>query len=259
MSTAELVLENKRLEAELAARVAELGACRARVLKAAEYARRIERDLHDGAQQRLVSLAMSLGLLDAKLPADPCAAKRIIREARRALAATLRELRELSQGIYPSVLTERGLAGALGELRDRSALPTRLEVLLESRPSAEAEAATYFVVSEAVTNATKHSRAGELWIAVSQHGSKLVAEVGDDGIGGAAPKLGSGLRGLADRVEELGGQLIVSSLPGRGTTVRAEIPCDSRSPARVDQGPGARRSALARLPGQRDGQLVPAA
>ena len=225
-AAAALTLENERLQAEMRAQLGELQASRARLVDATEVERRrIERDLHDGTQQRLVSVAMSLGLLDTKLPGDPQAAKPIATEARAALAVALAELRELSQGIHPTVLTERGVGAALEELGDRAALPAFVEVSIDERPSPAVEAAAYFVVSEALTNAAKHSHAREVRIAASRGQDQLIVEVADDGIGGAAPQGGSGLRGLAYRVEALGGRLVVSSPPGRGTSLRAEIPC----------------------------------
>jgi len=221
-----LALENERLQRELRARLAELRSCRARLVGAIERERRrIERDLHDATQGRLVSLAMSLGFLDAMLPDDPGAAKPIAREARQAVAAALEELRELSQGIYPSVLVERGLEAALAELCDRSPLPATLEAFLPRALAPEVEVAAYFVVSEAVANAAKHSHAPEVRISARHRGRLLVVEVTDSGIGGASPGGGSGLRGLSDRVEGVGGVLVVSSSCGAGTTVRAEIPC----------------------------------
>ena len=225
-AAAALTLENERLQAELRARLAELQASRARLVDATEAERRrIERDLHDGTQQRLVSLAMSLGLLDTKLPLDPDAAKPIAQEARAALAVALEELRVLSHGIHPAVLTERGLAAALEELADRAALPTHVEVSIDERPGPAVEAAAYFVASEALTNAIKHSHAHEVRIAASRARDRLMIEVTDDGIGGASLLGGSGIRGLMDRVEALGGTLVVSSPPGRGTSLRAELPC----------------------------------
>jgi signal transduction histidine kinase len=225
-AAAAMTLENQRLQAELRARLGELQASRARLVDATEAERRrIERDLHDGTQQRLVSLAMSLGLLDTKLPADPEAAKPIAGEARQALAVALKELRDLSQGIHPAVLTERGLPAAIAELADRAALPAYVEVAIDERPSPAVEAAAYFLVSEALTNAAKHSHANEIRISASRRQDELTVEVSDDGIGGAATQGGSGLRGLTDRVEALGGTLTVSSPPGRGTTLRAEMPC----------------------------------
>jgi signal transduction histidine kinase len=225
-AAAGLTLENERLHAELRARLAELQASRARLVEATETERRrIERDLHDGTQQRLVSVAMSLGLAESKLPDDAEAAP-IVREAREALTVALAELRELSQGIHPSILTERGLPGALDELCRRAALPAILDVSLDRRLPTQVETAAYFVVSEALTNAVKHSHANELRVGVQISSGVLVTEVADDGIGGAGGGGGSGIRGMTDRVEALGGRLTVSSPPGRGTTLRAEIPCE---------------------------------
>ena len=221
-----LMLDNGRLQAELRARLGDLQASRARLVEATETERRrIERDLHDGTQQRLVSISMSLGLAESRLTADPASAGPIVREARVALAVALQELRELSQGIHPSVLTERGLAAALEDLSRRAPLPAQLDTTLDTRPAARAEAAGYFVVSEAVSNAAKHAQASKVRISASAGGGVLVVEVADDGIGGASASGGSGLRGLADRVEAVGGRLTLSSPPGRGTTLRAEIPC----------------------------------
>jgi len=221
-----LTLENARLQAELRARLAELQASRARLVEATETERRrIERDLHDGTQQRLVSIAMTLGLAESKLAADRPAVEPVLREARDALTVALAELRELTQGIRPAILVERGLAAALDDLSRRAALPVRLEIAVSGRLAEQIEGAAYFVASEALTNAAKHSHASEVRLAASHKDGVLVLEVADDGIGGAAAGSGSGLRGLADRVEALGGRLTVSSPPGRGTTLRVEIPC----------------------------------
>jgi signal transduction histidine kinase len=149
----------------------------------------------------------------------------VLREARDALTLALAELRELTQGIRPAILVERGLSAALDDLSRRAALPVRLELAVDGRLPEQVEGAAYFVVSEALANAAKHSHASEICLAASREGDVLVLEVVDDGIGGAAAGGGSGLRGLADRVEALGGRLSVSSPPGRGTTLRAEIPC----------------------------------
>jgi signal transduction histidine kinase len=225
-AAAGLALENEALHAELRARLAELQQSRARMAAAGEAERRrIERDLHDGTQQRLVSISMSLGLLEATLPADPLAAEPIARRARAALAATLDELRELSQGILPGILAERGLPAALEELCGRAALPTRLEVAVGHRLPAQVETAAYFLVSEALANTAKHAQASGARVTARCAAGLLTVEVADDGTGGAAPGNGSGLRGLADRIEAAGGKFSLSSPEGKGTAVRAEMPC----------------------------------
>ena len=225
-AAAALTLENARLQAELRARLAELQASRARLVEATETERRrIERDLHDGTQQRLVSIAMTLGLAESKLAADRPAVEPVLREARDALTVALAELRELTQGIRPAILVERGLAAALDDLSRRAALPVRVDIAISGRLPEQIEGAAYFVASEALANAAKHSHASEVRLSASHRDGLLVLEAADDGIGGAAAGGGSGLRGLADRVEALGGRLTVSSPPGRGTTLRAEIPC----------------------------------
>jgi len=225
-AAASLALENERLQAELHARLVELQASRARLLDATDAERRrIERDLHDGTQQRLVSIAMSLGLLETKLPGQAKAAQPLVRETRQALATALAELRELTHGINPPLLAERGLPAALDELCRRAGLPTRLELVLDRRLPDRVESAAYFVASEALTNAAKHSHGSEVRVAAAYADQSLTVEISDDGIGGAAPVGGSGLRGLADRVEALGGRFTLSSPPGLGTLLRAEIPC----------------------------------
>ena len=232
-AAAGLALENERLQAELRARLVELNASRARLVEATDAERRrIERNLHDGTQQRLVSIAMSLGLLESKLPADPGGAAPIVHEARSALSLALEELRELSQGIHPTILVERGLPVALDELCRRAGLPAHLRVALDTRLPDQVESAAYYLASEALSNAAKHSHGSEVRIDVEYDGRTLKLEIADDGIGGAAiggvggpDDSGSGLRGLADRVEALGGRFTVSSPPGRGTRLRADIPC----------------------------------
>jgi signal transduction histidine kinase len=224
-AAASLALENERLQAELRARLIELQASRARLVEATDTERRrIERDLHDGTQQRLVSIAMSLGLLETRLPAA-AAAKPLVRETREALALALAELRELTHGINPPLLTERGLPAALDELCRRAALPAKLDVALDRRLPEHIESAAYFMASEALTNAAKHSHGKAVRVTATYADQQLTVEIADDGIGGATIVGGSGLRGLADRVEALGGRFTVSSPPGRGTTLRAEIPC----------------------------------
>ena len=225
-AAASLALENERLQAELRARLIELQASRARLVEATDAERRrIERDLHDGTQQRLVSIAMSLGLLETRLPAEAPDAKLLVRETRDALTVALAELRELAHGIKPALLTERGLPAALDELCRRAALPAYLDVALAQRLPDQIENAAYFVASEALTNAAKHSHGSVVRMAATYANRNLTLEVADDGIGGASTAGGLGLRGLADRVEALGGRFTVSSPPGRGTTLRAEIPC----------------------------------
>ena len=225
-AAASLTLENERLQAELRARLLELQSSRARLVEATDAERRrIERDLHDGTQQRLVSIAMSLGLLETKLPDQARAVQPLVRETREALALALAELRELTHGINPPLLTERGLPAALDELCRRAALPTRLDVAIDQRLPNQIETAAYFVVSEALTNAAKHSHGSEIQVFASYRGQRLTIEIGDDGIGSATPAGSSGLRGLADRIEALGGRFTILSPPGQGTILRAEVPC----------------------------------
>jgi signal transduction histidine kinase len=225
-AAAALALENERLQAELRARLEQLRASRARIVEATQQERRrIERDLHDGTQQRLVSIAMTLGLADSKLDRDPPVARSLLDEARASLSVTLRELRELAQGIHPGILNERGLRAALEELAYSARLPLELEVALTQRLPDRVEAAAYYLVSEALTNIAKHAEASAVRIRVQRTDGRAVVEIADDGIGGADNARGSGLRGLADRVDALGGQLRVESPPGRGTVLHAEIPC----------------------------------
>ena len=227
-AAAGLALENERLQAELRSRLDELRASRARIVETADgERRRIERNLHDGTQQRLVSVSMALGLAQSKLASDPAASGRILAEAREALAAALQELRELSQGIHPGVLTERGLGEALQELAYRTSVPVEVAVALDERLPEPVEAASYYLVAEALANIAKHASATAVTVAVGRRNGSALVEVADDGVGGADPGRGSGLRGLADRVEALGGAFAVESRPGEGTRLRAEIPCAS--------------------------------
>jgi signal transduction histidine kinase len=225
-AAAGLALENERLQAELRAQLEELSASRARIVEAAQAERRrIERDLHDGTQQRLVSIAMTLGLVDSRLDRDPAAVRSLLDEARGSLSDALRELRELSQGIHPGILSERGLRAALEELAYGARLPLDVDVALSERLPDRVEAAAYYVVSEAITNVVKHAEATSIRVRVQRVDGRAVVEVADDGVGGAGGGGGTGLRGLADRVDALGGSLHVESPPGRGTVVHAEIPC----------------------------------
>ena len=189
-------------------------------------ARRIERDLHDGAQARLVALGMNLGMAEQRLAADPEAARGLLTEARLGVEEALRELRELARGIHPPVLTDRGLEAAIAALAHRSAVPVFVTAELPERPPAAVETAAYFVAAEALTNAAKHAGASRIEVRIVREPRALVVEVVDDGRGGADPS-GSGLTGLRRRVEALDGKLSVVSPPGGGTTLHAELPCAS--------------------------------
>ena len=217
--------ENVRLDAELQARLDELRDSRARIVEAG-YAerRRVERDLHDGAQQRLVALALQLQLVRSKLVAIPARREQLLEEATRELSDATAELRELARGIHPPVLTDRGLVAALEALAKRSPLPVKVEARATERAPDAVEAAAYFVVSEALTNVARHADAAEAVVRVGRRDGLLWVEVEDDGSGGADVAAGSGLRGLADRVGALSGALEVDSAAGRGTTVRAILP-----------------------------------
>jgi signal transduction histidine kinase len=219
-------VERQQLQAELRERLDELQASRARMVEAGDNERRrLERNLHDGAQQRLVSLSLSLRLAQAKL-ADPDAARTILDGASHELAAALEELRELARGIHPAVLTDRGLGPALETLVGRTPLPVDVETHLEERLPEQIEAAAYYVVSESLANVAKYAKASSARVSISRRNGAAIVEVADDGVGGADPTRGSGLRGLVDRVEALAGRLEVDSVPGRGTHIRAEIPCE---------------------------------
>jgi signal transduction histidine kinase len=188
--------------------------------------RRLERDLHDGAQQRLVTLSLDLRMARERADArgDVELTTRLT-TAEQELARSLAELRELARGIHPAILTLNGLGGALRSLAERSPLPTEVWSVPERRFSPEVEATAYFFVSEALANVAKHAEASRVWVSAEDRGERLSIEVGDDGVGGAAMNGGSGLRGLADRVEAVGGRIDVRSEPGAGTTLHAEIPC----------------------------------
>ena len=224
-AAARLALENERLQAELRAQLAELRASRARIVSAGdEERRRLERNLHDGAQQRLLSLGLALQLIRAELGPEANGAGSLLGEAEAELGAALAELRELAQGIHPAVLTEQGLGPALRTLAARASLPVEIEAVPDTRLPAQVEAAAYFVVSEALANVAKHARASSVFLSVACENGSLVVEVADDGVGGAEAKAGSGLTGLADRVHALDGDLTIESVPGQGTLVRAALP-----------------------------------
>lgn len=203
----------------------ELRRSRARIVEAGDVERRrLERNLHDGAQQRLVSLSLALRLAQAQVGRNPAEAERILAAASEELGHALEELREIARGIHPAVLTDRGLGPALEALAARA--PLRVELALaEERLPDQVEAAAYYVVSEALANVVKYAEASSVAVRVARANGRAVVEVADDGVGGADPASGSGLRGLADRVEALDGLLQVESRPGVGTRIRAEIPC----------------------------------
>jgi PAS domain S-box-containing protein len=208
------------------AQEAEIRASRARIVEAGDAARRrLERNLHDGAQQRLVSLSLALRLAQAKLTADPQSATELLESASAELALALEELRELARGIHPAVLTDRGLGVALETLATRAPLPVEIAELPPARLPGAVEAAAFYVVSESLANVAKYAQAKTASVSIRQDNGYAVVEVTDDGVGGADPSAGSGLRGLADRVEALDGRLEVASAPGEGTRIRAEIPC----------------------------------
>jgi signal transduction histidine kinase len=222
-TAAGMALENERLQAELRAMVDELRASRTRLVEAAdEERRRLERNLHDGAQQRLLALSFGLGL--AETADDAAALRAAVAEAKDELGVALEELRELARGIHPAILSERGLGAALESLAARSPIPASVDVSV-GRVAERVEVAAYYLASEALANAVKHAQATKLSIIVLRSGDLLVVEVADDGVGGATAGKGSGLRGLYDRVAVLDGKLFVSSPPGGGTRVRAELPC----------------------------------
>jgi signal transduction histidine kinase len=204
----------------------KLAASRARLVEVGDAERmRLERNLHDGAQQRLVSVALELSMVGAKLESDPRAAREVLAAAQDELSRGLAELRELARGIHPVVLTERGLGPALDALLARAPIPIEIMELPEGRLAAPVEAAAYYIVAEAITNVGKYSRASSATVSIRRSNGTTTVRVSDDGVGGADPARGSGLRGLAARVEALNGHLEVDSAPGRGTHIRAEIPC----------------------------------
>jgi len=223
-----LALENERLEAELRARVDELERSRSRVMEISlRERRRLERDLHDGAQQRLVALSLQIGMAQKMIADKPALAGRLLDSAREELRVALGELRELARGIHPAILTDRGLRPALEALAARTPIPVDLAAMPTERLPPSIEAAAYFVVAESLTNVTKYAHAERASVHIARDNGFAVVEVRDDGVGGADPQIGTGLRGLADRVAALDGRFEVLSPPGQGTIVRANIPCAS--------------------------------
>ncbi len=225
LAASQVWLARRLLGPSLAARVERLTETRAAAVNAATAElRRIERDLHDGAQARLVALAMDLGMAEERFDRDPEGARELVGEARDEARRALAELRDLARGMRPALLAERGLEQAVAELAARSPIPARADVDLPGRPVHSVETAAWFVVSEALANAAKHSGASRITIRLGAHGSALRVQVDDDGRGGANPH-GSGLDGLAKRVQALDGSLRVDSPRGGPTLIRAELPC----------------------------------
>jgi PAS domain S-box-containing protein len=217
--------EVHRLNAELHARLEDLAASRARIVTAGDVERRrLERNLHDGAQQRLVTISLSLQMALAKLDAEPVAARELLANASDELRVALDELRELARGLHPAVLTDRGLRAAVEVLAGRAPVVVEIGAIPEERLPEPVEAAAYYLIAEALTNVAKYADASTAHVGVTLGDAGVVVEVSDDGIGGADPANGSGLRGLADRVEALGGSLQLVSPMGGGTSLRAEIP-----------------------------------
>jgi signal transduction histidine kinase len=226
VAAARLAIANERLRAEIRAQLEEVRASRQRIVEAGDRERRrVERNLHDGAQQRLVSLSLSLAMIQEQVGDDPGTIA-AVGEAAAELKRAISELRDLARGIHPAILTEEGLEAAVGSLAERSSVPVRVTSDLVGRLPETVEAAAYFVVSEALANIAKYAQARSATIAIARRNGALSVSVVDDGVGGADPGLGSGLLGLGDRVAAVGGTLRVESPPGEGTTVVAEIPFD---------------------------------
>jgi signal transduction histidine kinase len=227
-AAARLALENERLQAELRAQLAELRASRTRIVQAGDdERRRLERNLHDGAQQRLLSLGLALQLARAELGPQANGATDLLAEAEDELRAALDELRELARGIHPAILTDQGLPAALRSLAERSSVPVNIVTVPAERLGESIEAAAYFIVSESLANCAKHAHASSVRVSVSRCDGSTVIDIADDGAGGADPACGSGLRGLSDRIQTLDGTFSLDSPAGGGTHIHAEIPCAS--------------------------------
>jgi signal transduction histidine kinase len=230
-----LAVENDRLRREVETQLAEVRASRARIVEAADAERRrLERDIHDGAQQRLVALSMALGRARAEVEAGAAPDSAVLAEtlgnASDEVRTALAELRELARGIHPAILTQAGLDAAVGSLVERAAVPARLEGSIGRRVSPPVEATAYFVVSEGLANAAKHASPSEVIVRLALADGELAVGVSDDGCGGASVDAGNGLRGLRDRVEAIGGRLELSSPPDAGTLLRAHMPLGDAEP-----------------------------
>jgi signal transduction histidine kinase len=226
-AAAGMAIVNERLQAEVRAQLEEVRASRQRILEAGDAERRrVERNLHDGAQQRMVTLALELAMLRERAAAHPAMAASLDQAAAE-LKQAIAELRELARGIHPAILTEEGLPAAVEALADRSPVPVRMVADFDERLPAPIEATAYFVVAESLANVTKYARASVAQVELSRRDGHLRVVVTDDGVGGADASRGSGLRGLEDRVAAVRGSFRVHDAPGGGTCVLAEIPCDA--------------------------------
>ncbi len=224
LTTARVLLSPNDRE-QLETRVETLEDTRSRMVAAADAERRrIERDLHDGAQQRLVALAMTLGRAKVRLDDDPAVAKQLVNEAHDEAKLALAELRDLARGIHPAVLTDRGLDAALSALAARASIPVSVSVTVRHRPSPGVEAVAYFIAAESLTNISKHSGATRAAIVVTEAGDRLHLEITDNGHGGASMASGSGIAGLRDRARAIDGDFILTSPVGGPTTIRVELP-----------------------------------
>ena len=220
-------------------RVDDLRSARQRIIAAAdEERRRIERDLHDGAQQRLVSVTLTLGLAEARIATDPQAAAELIAQARKEAQLAVQELRELARGIHPALLSDRGLGAALDALASRAPVPVQVSGVPDARLLPAVEAAAYYVTAEALTNVAKYAQATEATVVLTLAAERLRVEVRDDGVGGADLAMGTGLCGLRDRADALDGRFEVDSPDGAGTTITVELPLAPPGAA-PDAAPGA--------------------
>jgi signal transduction histidine kinase len=227
-AAAGLALENERLHAEARAHLAETRASRTRIVDAADAERRrVERNLHDGAQQRMLNLMLALSRAKGRMSTGALGpAREALDQATRELALAMEELRDLARGIHPAVLSDSGLGPAVRALAQRSSVPVRVsDALHEQRFDTAVEETAYFIVSEALANVAKHAAASEAVVSIGKLNGDVVVDVTDDGVGGASPNSGTGLRGLQDRVDAYSGTLRIDSLPGQGTHIRAALPC----------------------------------